>query len=240
VVLGATVALALFVRWVAGRQAARVIVRLPGDEAAIRTRWRTLSQIATAAILVVGIAIALSNFEVTSNLGRAALASGAVLAVVIGFAAQSTLANVVSGVLLAFSQPIRIGDRVTIQGYSGEIEEIGLTYTYVIADDGRRVIFPNSIISQTTIENATIRGASSRALVRVPVRLPADLTAARDRLLELAAEAGLSQPTVAVAELSADSAVLEVRGRTSAWREARASEERLRLAAAGEVHEAAT
>jgi small-conductance mechanosensitive channel len=238
VVLGVSVALALLVRWVAGRQAARVISRLPGDEAAIRTRWRTLSQIATAAILVIGIALALSNFEVTSNVGRAALASGAVLAVVIGFAAQSTLANVISGVLLAFNQPIRLGDRVTIQGYSGEIEEIGLTYTYLVADDGRRVIFPNSLISQTTIENATIRGASSRAVVRVPVRLPGDLTAARERLLELAAEAGLSQPTVAVAELSPDCAVLEVRGRTTGWREARVSEERLRLAAAAAVHEA--
>jgi small-conductance mechanosensitive channel len=238
VVLGASIALAILVRWVTNRQAARVIARLPGDEASIRTRWRTLSQVATAAILVVGIAIALSNFEVTSNLGRAALASGAVLAVVIGFAAQSTLANVISGVLLAFNQPMRLGDRVTIQGYSGEIEQIGLTYTYLIADDGRRVIFPNSIISQTTIENATIRGASARAVVRIPVRLPADLAAARERLLELAAEAGLSQATVAVAELSADSAVLEVRGRTTGWREARVSEERLRLAAAGEAHEA--
>jgi small-conductance mechanosensitive channel len=238
VVLGATIALAVLIRWLANRQADRVIERLPGDEAAIRTRWRTLSQVAIAAILVIGIAIALSNFKVTSNLGRAALASGAVLAVVIGFAAQSTLANVVSGVLLAFNQPIRIGDRVTIQGYSGEVEQIGLSYTYVIADDGRRVIFPNSIISQATIENATIRGASARAVVRVPVRLPADISAARERLLELAADSGLSQPSVAVAELSPESAVLEVRGRATGWREARACEERLRLAAAGEVHEA--
>jgi len=84
------------------------------------------------------------------------LASSAVLGLVVGFAARQTLANAVAGVLLAITQPIRIGDLVTFEGETGTVEDIRLTYTYVRTDDGRRVIVPNERLAQNTVQNHTI------------------------------------------------------------------------------------
>ena len=71
------------------------------------------------------------------------LASSAVLGLVVGFAARQTLANAIAGILLAITQPIRIGDLVTFEDETGEVEDVRLTYTYIRLDDGRRLIVPN-------------------------------------------------------------------------------------------------
>ena len=63
------------------------------------------------------------------------LASSAVVALIIGFAAQSTLSNFVAGILIAIAQPLRIGDQVEVGGESGTVEEIGLTYTFIRLDE---------------------------------------------------------------------------------------------------------
>ena len=77
------------------------------------------------------------------------LASSAVLGLVVGFAARQTLANAVAGILLAITQPIRIGDLVTFEGETGEVEDVQLTYTYIRLDDGRRLIVPNERLAQS-------------------------------------------------------------------------------------------
>ena len=71
------------------------------------------------------------------------LASSAVLGLVVGFAARQTLANAIAGILLAITQPIRVGDLVTFEEETGEVEDVRLTYTYIRLDDGRRLIVPN-------------------------------------------------------------------------------------------------
>ena len=118
------------------------------------------------------------------------LASSAVLGLVVGFAARQTLANGIAGILLAITQPIRIGDLVTFEDETGEVEDVRLTYTYIRLDDGRRLIVPNERLAQSSIENHTI--VDPRVQVEVSVWLPpsADL----DRALELieAEEDGVS------------------------------------------------
>ena len=84
------------------------------------------------------------------------LASSAVLGIVVGFAARQTLANAIAGILLAITQPIRIGDLVTFEDETGTVEDVRLTYTYLRSDDGRRIIIPNERLAQNTIENHTI------------------------------------------------------------------------------------
>ena len=89
---------------------------------ATTTRLRMIRRLVFAAIIVVGLGIALSQFDKLNKLANAVLASSAVLGLVLGFAAQKILANPLAGILLAISQPIRIGDTVTIEDETGRVE----------------------------------------------------------------------------------------------------------------------
>jgi len=104
-----------------------------------------------------------------------------VLGLVVGFAARQTLANGIAGILLAITQPIRIGDLVTFEDQTGEVEDIQLTYTYIRLDDGRRLIVPNERLAQSSIANHSI--VDSRVQIEVSVWLPPDSDL--DRAIEL-------------------------------------------------------
>src|ERR671937_864024 len=83
--------------------------------------------------------------------------SVATAVVVVGLASQRTIGNFVAGLLIAFTQPLRLGDRVEFEGDAGVVEEIGLTYTFIRADDDTRLVIPNERLASDTIRNATIR-----------------------------------------------------------------------------------
>ncbi len=150
---------------------------------------------------------------------------------IIGFAAQSTLSNLVAGLVLALSQPIRLGDRVRVDERDGVVEEIGLTFTYLRGDDGRRIVYPNSVLAASALENETARDKAGRAEVVVAVEL-ADLARVRGLLTAAAAEIGLEHAEVVITDVSSSAATLGVRGWTQSWPDVRRAEERLRLAAA--------
>lgn len=136
------------------------------------TRLRLIRRLVFALIIVVGIGFALGQIPAVSSIATGVLASSAVLGLVVGFAARQTLANAIAGVLLAISQPIRIGDLVTFEEKTGEVEDVRLTYTYIRLDDGRRLIVPNERLAQSSIENHTI--ISPRVQVDVSVWLSPD------------------------------------------------------------------
>jgi small conductance mechanosensitive channel len=127
------------------------------------------------------------------------LAPSAVLGLVIGFAARQTLANGIAGILLAITQPIRIGDLVTFEEQTGEVEDVKLTYTYIRLDDGRRLIVPNERLASSSVINHTILDPRTQVEVSIWVSREADL----DRAIELIAddEAGIS---AVVAESTAE------------------------------------
>ena len=85
------------------------------------------------------------------------LASSAVIGIVVGFAAQRTIGNFIAGLLIAFAQPIRLGDYVETEGHTGVVEEIGLTYTFIRVADNDRLVVPNEKIASDTIRNSSIR-----------------------------------------------------------------------------------
>jgi small-conductance mechanosensitive channel len=141
------------------------------------TRYRVLRRSITAAILVVGFFSALLVIPEVRAIAGGLLASSAVLGVIIGFASQQTLGNFVAGLLIAITQPIRLGDRVTYAGADGVVEEIGLTYTLIRARDGTRLVVPNNKLASDTIVNSTIRSRDAFAEITVQVPLTADLRA---------------------------------------------------------------
>jgi small-conductance mechanosensitive channel len=143
--------------------------------AAAETRYRVLRRAVMAFIVVVAVLSALLVFPQVRTVAGALLASGAVIAIVVGFASQRTLGNFVAGILIAFTQPLRLGDRVTFEGVEGVVEEITLTYTYIRADDDTRIVVPNEKLASDTIKNATIVERAQRAEITVQLPLSSDL-----------------------------------------------------------------
>jgi small-conductance mechanosensitive channel len=142
------------------------------------TRYRVLRRSVSTAILVIGFFSALLVIPQVRAIAGGLLASSAVLGVIIGFASQRTLGNFVAGLLIALSQPVRLGDRVTYDGQDGVIEEIGLTYTFIRTLDDARLVVPNEKLASDVIRNATIRNRQTYAEITLQVPLGADLGAA--------------------------------------------------------------
>jgi len=151
-------------------------------DAALVTRYRVLRRTVSAVIVAVGVLSALLTLEPVRGVAGGVLASTAVAGLVIGFAAQRTLSNFVAGVLIAIAQPLRLDDRVQIAGDTGQVEEIGLTYTFIRLDDGARLVIPNDKLASDTIRNSTIRRAGTVAEVQVQVPLTQDVKAAVEAL----------------------------------------------------------
>jgi small-conductance mechanosensitive channel len=118
-----------------------------------RTRLRFLRRLLILVILIVLAAIAIAQFTELRRLATGILASTAVLAAIIGFAAQHTLANMVAGVQIAISQPIKIGDRVSFEEVEGRVTDITLSYTYVDPGDGTAVVIPNQLLVEGVVHN---------------------------------------------------------------------------------------
>src|SRR5436190_22403192 len=180
------------------------LVRRPLAPEAV-TRYRVLRRTVTVSILVVGFFSALLVIPEVRAIAGGLLASSAVLGLIIGFASQRTLGNFVAGLLIAISQPIRLGDRVTYADTEGIVEEIGLTYTLIRTRDRSRLVVPNEKLASDTIRNASIRSRGTLAEITVQVPLAADLRAAVDGLREEVA--GEREPDVWVSGLNGNAVV---------------------------------
>jgi small-conductance mechanosensitive channel len=188
------------------------------------TRYRVLRQTLVSTIVFVGVLSALLVIPPVRALAGGILASSAVIGLVIGFASQRTIGNVVAGILIAITQPLRLGDRVTVEGTEGIVEEIGLTYTWIRTRDNDRLVVPNEKLASETIRNSTIRSAETLAEVQVQVPASADLRAVVNSLQEDGEE-------VYVTDL-ADKATIVVRKRVPRIGETERAESELRLSVA--------
>jgi small conductance mechanosensitive channel len=122
----------------------------------VATRLRYVRRLVQAAILVLGLALALSQFTALDRLAASILASGAIAAAAVAFAARAVLGNVLAGIMLAVTQPIRIGDLVTLEGDTGVVEDIRLTYTFLRTGSDARLIVPNEMIATSVLRNDSI------------------------------------------------------------------------------------
>ena len=178
--------------------AATVVAKLVDSRMARRelapdsvTRYRVLRRSIMGAILVVGILSALLVIPQVRAVAGGLLASSAIVGLVIGLAAQRTLSNFVAGVMIGLSQPIRLGDRVTVAEGEGVVEEIGLIYTRIRQDDQTRLVIPNERLAADTIKNSTIASRETLAEVTVPVPRDKDLQTVIDLLRDEAAPTDL-------------------------------------------------
>jgi small-conductance mechanosensitive channel len=172
----------------------------------IDTRLRFVRRLIYAAILLIGIASALSEFTGVSRLAASVLASGAIVAAIIGFAAQRTLGNVVAGIMLAVTQPMRIGDWVAFEEHYGVVEDVRLNVTILRAPGEQRIVVPNERIASGVLRNDTlvVDTVGLEATLWIPRWADADAA-----VLALEAETGAS---VSVAEATLEGVRLAVSG----------------------------
>jgi len=114
---------------------------------------RFLRRLLFLAVFLVLAAIALSQFTELKRLATGILASTAVIGLVIGFAAQHTIGNMVAGVQIAVAQPMKIGDRISFEETEGRVTDITLSYTYVDPGDGSSVVIPNQLLVEGVVHN---------------------------------------------------------------------------------------
>jgi small-conductance mechanosensitive channel len=169
----------------------------------IATRYRVLRRSLFAAIVFVGVVSALLVIPQVRAVAGGVLASSAVLGLVIGFASQRTIGNIVAGILIAVTQPLRLGDEVEVQGTRGVVEEIGLTYTWIRTRDNDRLVVPNEKLASESIRNSTIR--SPETLAEVSLQVP---SANLRRIVQALGEDG---DEVVVTDVSGDKATVLVR-----------------------------
>src|ERR671931_1070855 len=201
----AIVAAVLVVTAIVARLIDRRIARrdLPPEAA---TRYRVLRRSVSTAVISVGLLSALLVIPQVRTVAGSLLASSAVVGIVIGFASQRTIGNFVAGLLIAFTQPIRLGDRVVLENTTGTVEEIALTYTFIRTEEGSRLVIPNEKLASDTIVNATIVSREKVAEISLQVPLDKDLRTVVGLLREAAA--GERDADVAVTSLNGEATVV--------------------------------
>src|SRR5262245_51277948 len=178
-------------RWALNSAFARYERRL-GDNSFEAARRRTTFSLLVKVIIAIAVAIGIWNvlsiFPSTTTIAKAMLASSAVLALFAGLAFSTPLSNLGSGLLVAFTQPLRPGDRITVGGETGVVEEMALIYTTLVTDDARRVFVPNAQLTTSMIVNRTIEDRRRIVTARFPVSIEIPRPAARAALLAAIAD----------------------------------------------------
>ena len=140
-------------------KAAREVSERSGLTPAGATRLRFVRRLLYAVIILIGVAIAVASFPGVQTVARSLLASGAIAAAIIGFAARQVLANFVAGIMLAVTQPIRVGDWVTFEGNYGVVEDVRLNYTVLRTPNSQRIVIPNEKLAGGIMKNETLMTA---------------------------------------------------------------------------------
>ncbi len=143
-----------------------VIARHPADvddnlqARRIQTQARVLARTATILSLIAGLSLMLMTFPGARQVGASLLASAGVIGIVAGLAAKPVFSNLIAGLQIALTQPIRIDDVLIVQGEWGRVEEITGTYVVLRIWDDRRLVIPLQWFIENPFQNWTRTGAA--------------------------------------------------------------------------------
>jgi small-conductance mechanosensitive channel len=197
----------VFDRWFAarGRRLADKVLR-GGVSQQADTRLRFVRRLIWLVLLVIGTLGALSQFAGLGRIAGSLVASGVLIAAIVGFAARQTLGNLVAGIMLALSQPLRVGDWVTFEENYGVVEDVRLNYTVLRTLSEQRVVIPNERLVSGILRNDTLETGAVGLDVSLWLPAGADVARALEALRE---ETGQS---VTVAETAVEGTRLAVGG----------------------------
>lgn len=170
------------------------------------TRLRFVRRLVWLVIIVLGVLSTTSQFTGLENLATSLLASGALAAAIIGFAARQTLANLVAGIMLALTQPLRVGDWVAFEEHYGVVEDVRLNFTILRTLSEQRIVIPNERLASGILRNDTLESDGVELNVNVWLSREADIAKA------LAALRDGTDQTVRVAESTFEGVRLTVGG----------------------------
>ncbi|MGO3370438.1 mechanosensitive ion channel family protein [Microbacterium gubbeenense] len=156
-----------------------------GDQFTARrrtTQLRMIRRLIVAIIVVLTAAAMLLTIDGARTFGASLFASAGIASIVAGLAAQSTLGNLIAGIQLAFSNALKVGDTVEVDGKYGTVEEITLTYVVVQIWDDRRHVLPSTYFTTTPYTNWTRNQTEVTGTVFVEADYTVDVPAVRAEL----------------------------------------------------------
>jgi small-conductance mechanosensitive channel len=181
------------------------------------TQVRILKRAADILIGLFTIGVALMTFDEVRQYGLSLFASAGAASLVVGLAARPLLTNLIAGVQIAITQPIRLEDAVIVEGEWGWIEEITSTYVVVRLWDWRRMVLPIAYFLEKPFQNWTRESGALIGSVFLYLDYSVPVQAVRDKLTEIAAESPLCDGKVINLQVSdARDSVIELRALVSA------------------------
>ncbi len=153
----------------------------------MHTQFRILRRVVATTVWVLAGAAVLLQFDGFRQFGAGLLASAGIAGIVLGFAAQRTLGNLIAGFQIAIAQPIRLDDIVVINDELGSVEEITLTYVVVQLWDDRRLVLPISWFLENPFANWTRRTSALIGTVFLHVDYTTPMAVLREKLADLVA-----------------------------------------------------
>jgi small-conductance mechanosensitive channel len=151
----------------------------------VRTQVKFVEKLAYVLVVFAALCGSLFVFEAMRKVGTSLVASAGVASVIIGFAAQKSLSNLIAGVQIAFTQPIRLEDAVVVEGEWGWVEEINLTYVVLRLWDQRRLVLPITYFVEKPFQNWTRTSAQIVGAVMLEVSHAVPFAALERELLRL-------------------------------------------------------
>lgn len=176
-ICGITFLIALIFRYFFNRFVKKQVIMSGNDP----TRYRFISHLLTALIYIVGFGWAFSHIDTLRTLATSLLAGAGIAAVAVGFASQAALSNIIGGMFIVLFKPYRINDRITLSsGRSGVVEDITLRHTVIKDFENRRIIIPNSIISNETLVNADLNDGRIIKWIDIGISYNSDIDLAKE------------------------------------------------------------
>ena len=148
------------------------------------TNYLFLRHLIIGVIYLVGIGVAVYTVPELRGLASSMLAGAGILAVAVGFASQHALSNVISGMFIVIFKPFRVNDRITVRDISGVIEDITLRHTVIRNFENRRIIIPNSLISDEILVNSDFGDGKICKWIEVSISYESNIDLAKQIMRE--------------------------------------------------------
>lgn len=183
---GGTILLTLIVGRLVGMYITRLIERSAAHpHVTDKTKLLFFRQLIVAAVYIAGFALAISFVPKLRAVAASILAGAGVLAVAIGFASQAALSNLISGAFIVLFQPFKVGDRITLRDTkTGIVEDITLRHTVIRDFENRRIVVPNSVMSNEIIVNGDMVEEKIARFVDVGISYDSDVQRAKALMTE--------------------------------------------------------
>jgi small-conductance mechanosensitive channel len=199
----------IIVAWLVNRFFLRLIRRSTEEMNTDPTNYQFLRYFIQATIYIVGFSIAVYSVEALRTLASSLLAGAGILAVAVGFASQAALSNIISGIFVVIFKPFRVGDRLKINTLTGVVEDITLRHTVIRDLENKRIIIPNSIISNEVIVNSDFKEEQICKWIEFGISYDSDIDKAKNIIREEIAQHPLYEEHYTTGEQKAD--VINVR-----------------------------